>query len=48
MNSWRLTPSALLTLGFRCHTEIPALKELEEWFDVEPRKPERLDSYSRR
>ena len=32
-NFWRPTPSALLTLGFRSHTDIPALKELEEWFD---------------
>jgi hypothetical protein len=23
----------LLALGFRSHTDIPALKELEEWFD---------------
>jgi hypothetical protein len=33
LNFWRPTPSALLTLGFRSHTDIPALKELEEWFD---------------
>src|SRR5271170_120852 len=32
LNFWRPTPSALLTLGFRSHTDIPALKELEEWF----------------
>ena len=30
---WRPTPSALLALGLRSHTDIPALKELEEWFD---------------
>ena len=33
LNFWRPTPSALLALGLRSHTEIPALKELEEWFD---------------
>jgi hypothetical protein len=27
------TPSALLALGFRSHTDIPALRELEEGFD---------------
>ena len=32
-NFWRPTPSALLALGMRSHTDIPALKELEEWFD---------------
>ena len=32
-NFWRPTPSALLALGLRSHTDIPALKELEEWFD---------------
>jgi hypothetical protein len=25
----------LLALGFRCYTDIPALKELEEWFDTQ-------------
>jgi hypothetical protein len=30
---WRPTPSALLALGLRSQTDIPALKELEEWFD---------------
>ena len=30
---WRPTPSALLALGLRSHTDIPALKEFEEWFD---------------
>jgi hypothetical protein len=25
----------LLALGFRSHTDIPALKELEEWFDTQ-------------
>src|SRR5271170_8016868 len=33
LNYWRPTPSALLALGLRSHTDIPALKELEEWFD---------------
>jgi hypothetical protein len=33
LNFWRPTSEALLALGFRCYTDIPALKELEEWFD---------------
>jgi chromosome segregation and condensation protein ScpB len=33
LNFWRPTQSALFALGFRSHTDIPALKELEEWFD---------------
>jgi hypothetical protein len=33
LNFWRPTPSALLALGLRSHTDILALKELEEWFD---------------
>jgi chromosome segregation and condensation protein ScpB len=33
LNFWRPTPSALLALGLRSHTDIPALKELEEWLD---------------
>ena len=33
LNFWRPTPSALLALGLRSHTDIPALKEREEWFD---------------
>ena len=33
LNFWRPTPSALLALGLRSHTDISALKELEEWFD---------------
>ena len=32
---WSPTPSALLALGLRSHTDIPALKELEEWFDAQ-------------
>jgi hypothetical protein len=35
LNFWRPTPEALLALGFRSHTDIPALKELEEWFDAQ-------------
>jgi chromosome segregation and condensation protein ScpB len=34
LNFWRPTQSALLALGLRSHTDIPALKELEEWFDT--------------
>ena len=34
LNFWRPTPSALLALGLRSSTDIPALKELEEWFDA--------------
>ena len=30
----RPTQSALLALGFRSYTDIPALKELEEWLFV--------------
>jgi hypothetical protein len=33
LNFWRPTPLALLALGLRSHTDIPALKELEDWFD---------------
>jgi hypothetical protein len=33
LNFWRPTPSALLAL--RSHIDIPALKELEEWFDTQ-------------
>jgi hypothetical protein len=45
---WRPTPEALLALGFRSSTDIPALKELEQWFDaLESRRarPPSLDSY---
>jgi hypothetical protein len=35
LNFWRPTQSALLALGFRSFADIPALKELEEWFDTE-------------
>ena len=45
LNFWRPTPSALLALGLRSSTDIPALKELEDWFDTRASKPESLDSY---
>jgi hypothetical protein len=49
MGNWRPTPSALLALGLRSCTDIPALKELEEWFDALASKqepvPQSLDSY---
>ena len=50
LNFWRPTPSALLALGLRSHTEIPALKELEEWFDTqkEMRATAKLDPYFER
>jgi chromosome segregation and condensation protein ScpB len=35
LNFWRPTPEALLALGLRSFADIPALKELEEWFDTE-------------
>jgi hypothetical protein len=35
LNFWRPKPSALLALGLRSHTDIPALKEPEEWFETE-------------
>jgi chromosome segregation and condensation protein ScpB len=35
LNFWRPTPAALLALGLRSHTDIPALKELEEWFETQ-------------
>ena len=34
LNFWLPTQSALLALGFRSDTHIPALKELEEWLLV--------------
>jgi len=34
LNVWRPSQSALLALGLRSYTDIPALKELEEWFDT--------------
>src|SRR6202521_4459151 len=47
LNFWRPTPSALLALGLRSHTDIPALKELEEWFDTrkEMRAVAKLEPY---
>jgi hypothetical protein len=41
--------SALLALGLRSHTDIPALKELEEWFDLqkEMRGKAKLDLFLR-
>jgi hypothetical protein len=30
---WQPPPSALLAFDSRSHTDIPALKVLEEWFD---------------
>jgi len=35
VNFWRPAPSALLALGLRSFADIPALKELEEWFDTQ-------------
>src|ERR1700726_1031295 len=50
LNFWRPTQSALLALGLRSHTDIPALKELEEWFDTkeEFRAIAKLDSFFER
>jgi chromosome segregation and condensation protein ScpB len=50
LNFWRPTPSALLALGLRSHTDIPALKELEEWFDSqkEMRAVAKLDPFFER
>ena len=39
LNFWRPTPEALLALGLRSHADIPALKELEEWFDTQKEIP---------
>jgi len=35
INWWRPTPAALVVLGLRSHTDIPELKELEQWFDAQ-------------
>src|SRR4029077_6402266 len=50
LNFWRPTQSSLLALGFRSHTDIPALKELEEWFDTqkEIRAVAKLDPFFER
>jgi len=44
------TPSALLALGLWSHTDIPVLKELEEWFDSqeETRAIAKLDPFFER
>ena len=48
-NFWRPTPAALLALGLRSSSDIPALKELEQWFDAVASKEvpvaQSLDSY---
>ena len=38
LNVWRPTQSTLLALGFRSY-DIPALKELEEWFETQKEIP---------
>jgi chromosome segregation and condensation protein ScpB len=50
LNFWRPAPQALLALGFRSYTDIPALKELEEWFDTRKEIPAmaKLDSFFER
>ena len=50
LNFWRPAPKALLALGFRSYTDIPALKELEEWFDTqrEMRAIAKLDPFFER
>jgi chromosome segregation and condensation protein ScpB len=50
VNFWRPTQAALLALGLRSHTDIPALKELEEWFDThkEMQAIAKLDPYFER
>jgi hypothetical protein len=47
LNFWRPTQAALLALGLRSHTDIPALKELEEWFE-EMQAIAKLDPYFER
>jgi hypothetical protein len=39
---WRPRPEALLTLGFRANADIPALKDLEDWFDGQRLEAEAL------
>ena len=50
LNFWRPTPEALLALGLRSFADIPALKELEEWFDTQKefRTIAKLDSFFER
>jgi hypothetical protein len=45
LNFWRPAPEALLALGLRSKSDIPALKELETWFDTqdEVQRTEKLD-----
>jgi chromosome segregation and condensation protein ScpB len=38
LNFWRPTQSALLALGFRSFADIPALKEIEEWFEAQQKE----------
>ena len=47
VNFWRPTPEALLALGLRSFADIPALKQLEEWFATqeEMRAMAKLDSF---
>jgi chromosome segregation and condensation protein ScpB len=46
LHFWRPTQSALLSLGFRSFADIPALRELEAWFEASERgKAPALDSY---
>ena len=50
LNFWRPTSEALLALGFRSFADIPALKELEEWFEAaqdkkSPREAPNLDPF---
>jgi hypothetical protein len=39
---WRPRPEALLALGFRANADVPALKELEDWFDGQRLEAEAL------
>ena len=50
LNFWRPTSEALLELGLRSFADIPALKELEEWFDThnEMRETAKLDPFFER
>jgi chromosome segregation and condensation protein ScpB len=51
LNFWRATQSALLALGLRSSSDLPALKELEEWFEslnVRSVPQTRPDSYFER
>jgi chromosome segregation and condensation protein ScpB len=53
LNFWRPTPEALLALGLRSFADIPALKELEEWFEAvqdkkSPREAPNLDPFFER